>query len=117
MIPGKAAISSMESSTYRLRSRWHGSCDSADAGGRGAVAAYFTPASGRRHFMLTQLTHDFATMSRRRALAATAGLVLGLAAFAPAKAADDTIKVGVLHSLSGTMAISETTLKDTILFL
>ena len=27
--------------------------------------------------------------------------------------ADDTIKVGVLHSLSGTMAISETTLKDT----
>ena len=34
-----------------------------------------------------------------------------------AKAADDTIKVGVLHSLSGTMAISETTLKDTVLFL
>lgn len=33
-----------------------------------------------------------------------------------AKAAD-TIKVGVLHSLSGTMAISETTLKDTILML
>jgi len=32
-------------------------------------------------------------------------------------AADDTIKVGVLHSLSGTMAISETTLKDTILML
>jgi hypothetical protein len=35
----------------------------------------------------------------------------------PANAADDTIKVGVLHSLSGTMAISETTLKDTILYL
>ena len=34
-----------------------------------------------------------------------------------AEAADDTIKVGVLHSLSGTMAISETTLKDTVLFL
>ncbi|WP_422330245.1 urea ABC transporter substrate-binding protein [Thiothrix eikelboomii] len=32
-------------------------------------------------------------------------------------AADDTIKVGVLHSLSGTMAISETTLKDTMLML
>ncbi|MFP6795630.1 MAG: urea ABC transporter substrate-binding protein [Pseudomonadales bacterium] len=29
----------------------------------------------------------------------------------------DTIKVGVLHSLSGTMAISETTLKDTILMM
>ncbi|TCS39006.1 urea ABC transporter substrate-binding protein [Reinekea marinisedimentorum] len=34
-----------------------------------------------------------------------------------ALAADDTIKVGVLHSLSGTMAISETTLKDTMLML
>ena len=30
---------------------------------------------------------------------------------------DDTIKIGVLHSLSGTMAISETTLKDTILMM
>ena len=36
---------------------------------------------------------------------------------APAAAAADTIKVGVLHSLSGTMAISETTLKDTVLML
>src|SRR5688500_20111533 len=34
----------------------------------------------------------------------------------PAGAAD-TIKVGVLHSLSGTMAISETTLKDAMLML
>ena len=34
-----------------------------------------------------------------------------------AVAADDTIKVGVLHSLSGTMAISETTLKDTVLMM
>ena len=66
--------------------------------------------------MLTQLTHDRAPMSRRRWLAATAGLVLGLAAFTQAKA-QETIKVGILHSLSGTMAISETTLKDTILFL
>src|ERR1700751_5083300 len=67
--------------------------------------------------MLTQLTHDIATLSRRRWLAATAGLVLGLASLTPARAADDTIKVGVLHSLSGTMAISETTLKDTVLFM
>ncbi|MGR3507874.1 MAG: urea ABC transporter substrate-binding protein [Sulfitobacter sp.] len=35
----------------------------------------------------------------------------------PAMAADCPIKVGVLHSLSGTMAISETTLKDTMLML
>jgi urea transport system substrate-binding protein len=40
----------------------------------------------------------------------------GLAASLLAQAAD-TIKVGVLHSLSGTMAISETTLKDTMLML
>ncbi len=36
---------------------------------------------------------------------------------AAAVQAEDTIKVGVLHSLSGTMAISETTLKDTVLML
>jgi len=35
----------------------------------------------------------------------------------PAVAQQPPIKVGVLHSLSGTMAISETTLKDTILML
>ena len=35
----------------------------------------------------------------------------------PAMAADCPIKVGGLHSLSGTMAISETTLKDTMLML
>ena len=38
------------------------------------------------------------------------------AAIAPASA-QDTIKVGILHSLSGTMAISETTLKDVMLML
>jgi len=47
--------------------------------------------------------------------AALAGSV-SLAAV-PVMAQDDTIKVGILHSLSGTMAISETTLKDTMLFL
>jgi len=52
----------------------------------------------------------------RRWLAATAGLALALGAMVAAKA-QDTIKVGILHSLSGTMAISETTLKDTMLFL
>src|SRR5579872_4814992 len=50
-----------------------------------------------------------------------AGLALGaamtLGALAPAVADDDTIKVGILHSLSGTMAGSETILKDTMLFL
>ncbi|MCG7497393.1 urea ABC transporter substrate-binding protein [Vibrio sp. Of7-15] len=39
------------------------------------------------------------------------------AVFSTSALAEDTIKVGVLHSLSGTMAISETTLKDTVLML
>jgi urea transport system substrate-binding protein len=56
-------------------------------------------------------------LSRRSWLAAAAGLCLGLSAFTPANAADDTIKIGILHSLSGTMAISETTLKDVMLML
>ncbi|MDD5580445.1 MAG: urea ABC transporter substrate-binding protein [Methylobacter sp.] len=43
-------------------------------------------------------------------------LIAGLG-FNASVRAEDTIKVGVLHSLSGTMAISETTLKDTILML
>ena len=49
-------------------------------------------------------------------LAAIVALTLGVASFS-AIAAEDSIKVGVLHSLSGTMAISETTLKDTILMM
>src|SRR5262245_9634214 len=52
----------------------------------------------------------------RRLLVATAGLAFGLAAALPPQA-QDTIKVGILHSLSGTMAISETTLKDVMLML
>lgn len=44
---------------------------------------------------------------------ASAGLLLSPA---PAVAAEDTVKVGVLHSLSGTMAISETSLRDVLLF-
>ena len=46
------------------------------------------------------------------------GVAMSLSALAPLPAfAQETIKVGILHSLSGTMAISETTLKDTMLFL
>ena len=45
-----------------------------------------------------------------------AGLVASAATGAFAQAGD-TIKVGILHSLSGTMAISETTLKDVVLMM
>jgi urea transport system substrate-binding protein len=54
--------------------------------------------------------------SKLRSLGIASTLAL-LASSAGAAKAEDTIKVGVLHSLSGTMAISETTLKDTMLML
>ncbi|MCH2396526.1 urea ABC transporter substrate-binding protein [Oceanibaculum sp.] len=46
-----------------------------------------------------------------------AGAFAAAAITAGSAQAEDTIKIGVLHSLSGTMAISETTLKDTMLML
>src|SRR5258708_6652410 len=51
------------------------------------------------------------------------GIVLGLLvlrlvlAVPAARAGEDTVKIGILHSLSGTMAISESVLKDTVLML
>jgi len=47
---------------------------------------------------------------------ALAGTLAVSTALTPAQA-EDTIKIGVLHSLSGTMAISESTLKDTVLMM
>ncbi len=57
------------------------------------------------------------SLSLCRSRSALAAGLLALTLGAPALQAADTIKVGVLHSLSGTMAISETTLKDTMLML
>ena len=51
----------------------------------------------------------------RRSLLATGAASVALPSLAFAQG--ETIKVGILHSLSGTMAISETTLKDTMLML
>jgi urea transport system substrate-binding protein len=56
---------------------------------------------------------DYAKTFRQIGLALTATVLL----FGAEARAEDTIKVGILHSLSGTMAISETTLKDTMLML
>ena len=57
---------------------------------------------------------NFSTFSKFLSAAAIAG---GMSFSGAAMAQEETIKVGILHSLSGTMAISETTLKDTMLFL
>jgi urea transport system substrate-binding protein len=59
-------------------------------------------------------------MSRRQILKLSVASALALATLAmlglsPSAQAADTIKVGILHSLSGTMAISETSLKDVAL--
>src|SRR6202050_3832802 len=55
-------------------------------------------------------------MKYGRMLMAGCVLAAGMGLSSMAKA-QDTIKVGILHSLSGTMAISETTLKDTDLMM
>ncbi|MFB0922005.1 MAG: transporter substrate-binding protein, partial [Alphaproteobacteria bacterium] len=49
--------------------------------------------------------------------AAAVSVLAGSLAISGVTQAADTIKVGILHSLSGTMAISETALKDVMLFL
>jgi urea transport system substrate-binding protein len=54
------------------------------------------------------------TLLKTLSAAALAG---GIALTSFAAQAQNTIKVGILHSLSGTMAISETTLKDVMLML
>lgn len=51
---------------------------------------------------------------RTKAVLSAAAISFAISNYAMAA---DTIKVGILHSLSGTMAISETTLKDTMLML
>ncbi len=59
------------------------------------------------------------TPSRRQAGKTLTSIALGIAALGftglASAQSGGTIKVGVLHSLSGTMAISETVLKDTVL--
>ena len=54
-------------------------------------------------------------MSNRRTFIKATVLAAALSTIGMAAHAADTIKVGILHSLSGTMAISETALKETAL--
>ncbi|TAJ95499.1 MAG: urea ABC transporter substrate-binding protein [Reyranella sp.] len=54
-------------------------------------------------------------MARRSWLGALGGLLLMTAGIGGQAQAQETIKIGILHSLSGTMAISETILKDLML--
>src|SRR5438046_2440828 len=99
---------------------WHGSCDALDAGAfvapmlRGVRPR---PAIHSRGSVLNHSTRGN-SMQRRsflKQLAASIALATGGLAIGSQALAADTIKVGVLHSLSGTMAISETVLKDVTL--
>ena len=54
-------------------------------------------------------------MQRRFALKLTTAALAATGLLSLSAHAQETIKVGVLHSLSGTMAISETALKETAL--
>jgi urea transport system substrate-binding protein len=56
------------------------------------------------------------SLTRRAALASLGG-ALAIPAIRPSFAQGAPIKVGVLHSLSGTMAISETALRDMVLMM
>jgi urea transport system substrate-binding protein len=84
------------------------------AGGTGALGDWprfccLTEAETRkrgRHQVLSRIWH-----------AAAAAAVIASVPMAATAQSGGTIKIGVLHSLSGTMAISETTLKDTILMM
>src|SRR5437867_4190926 len=100
---------------------WHGLCEAQRARAfdapscamcRGApVARSWTVSSTYRHTgPKTMQRRSFLQRLALSAALATAGLSVGTQAIAA-----DTIKVGILHSLSGTMAISETVLKDTAL--
>src|SRR5438128_7924232 len=103
------------SSRYGRTRRWHIPCHpqaSPHLRGRSCVRER---RQNEGFLMLNRIQAVAQRPIARRWLAATAGLAMALAAL-PAKA-QDTIKVGILHSLSGTMAISETTLKDVMLML
>ena len=56
-------------------------------------------------------------MQRRFALKLTTAALAATGLLSLSAHAQETIKVGVLHSLSGTMAISESVLKDTVLMM
>src|SRR6478736_6200993 len=52
-------------------------------------------------------------MKRMRQIVLT--LLASMLAFCATLRAEDTVKIGILHSLTGTMAISETSLRDVVL--
>ena len=98
---------------YAAGRAWHAACDSCRRERLSAVRCAST--EGHRDASIHPRGRR-ATDSPAAGLPPRRDWRSALAAALPAKA-QDTIKVGILHSLSGTMAISETTLKDVMLML
>src|SRR6202011_1429891 len=105
----------MQTERYGRVEAWHGLCEAIR---RRRAGAPFLRQEARPPRDVPQLFTAGSNMQRRnflKRLAISASLAAtGMAVCLPSLAAD-TIKVGVLHSLSGTMAISETVLKDVTL--
>src|SRR5271168_849864 len=82
---------------------WHMPCDVGDGASRVDVCPTKRGSLMSNSREVSSQSVPKQTISRRRLLAGASGLALGvslgLAAAAPARA-DDTIKVGILHSLS-----------------
>src|SRR5436190_163126 len=102
------------SNAYSQFRRWHVACDAEPAQTPAGAQAR---ASNERDIAMIHSTRTVAERPIARRWLLATGLTLGLLAAMPSAKAQDTIKVGILHSLSGTMAISETTLKDVMLML
>ncbi len=105
----KPALPVCQMPSGRCGGSWHGGCI--------ALAA---PKGDHHTFGIKPMHNQGVTMSfsRRFMLRATSVLIGGAMTLSSFGAqAADTIKIGILHSLSGTMAISETTLKDVMLML
>jgi urea transport system substrate-binding protein len=93
-----------------MRDQWSSHAEWALAGDWHGVCALLTGVNNYK-------PENQMVFTRRSLLGSVAlGLSVAFGGALPATAAD-TIKVGILHSLSGTMAISETTLKDVMLML
>src|SRR5215213_11527423 len=98
------------------RHGWHAPCKACREVGD-AITSTMLPTRLRSHAALRQSLKRGPYMQRRNFIRTTLATTLAAAGFTiglHAQAAD-TIKIGVLHSLSGTMAISETSLKDVAL--
>src|SRR5690606_36467348 len=106
-------------------SRWR-RCSRSEAAGDPPLPGQRAGPRGPAHHPLTEPYMNARRTFIKTAVALATSAVLAACSKSPESAggtaaagggSGETIKVGVLHSLSGTMAISETTLKDTVLML